>query len=467
MKKIIESQRWFLIFGIITTITLILSPGLFLNENNSFVLAAPAKQETQYHTYLPAIVHKYPSNSVFGVAIGNDSPGLSQMVEAGLEWTRYFLDWATIEPTEGIRSWSAVSSFESQLQAAAYHHVNIILVVDRTPSWALKQGFSCGAVSTTKFPALKNILSDIVNRYSAAPYNIKLYELWNEEDAAGLLGCWGDMSDTNYYGGGYYGEMLKAVYPTIKTANSQAQVYVGGLLLDCDPRLNLPNKNCTSSKFLEGILHTGASPSFDGISYHGYDYGSNIPGVYGNSNWNSSWNTGPVFITKLAYINSLLAKYGVTGKTIMATETALICDSCGGITAFEENKAYYVTQTYAHSIALGLTANIWYYATGWRNSGFLNGDLSPKPAYHAYKTAYNRLYGAAYSGSADFPGVKGYKFDLGNHMTWVVWSLDGSAHDITLPNTPTSVIDSLGNPVSFSGNTLSITIKPLYIEFQK
>ena len=36
-----------------------------------------------------------------------------------------------------------------------------------------------------------------------------------------------------YYGGGYYGEMLKAVYPQIKAVNLQSQVH-GWILLDCD-----------------------------------------------------------------------------------------------------------------------------------------------------------------------------------------------------------------------------------------
>jgi hypothetical protein len=37
------------------------------------------------------------------------------------------------------------------------------------------------------------------------------------------------------FGGEYYGNMLKIVYPAIKSADPQAQVLVGGLLLDCDP----------------------------------------------------------------------------------------------------------------------------------------------------------------------------------------------------------------------------------------
>ena len=52
---------------------------------------------------------------------------------------------------------------------------------------------------------------------------VKYWEIWNEPDIpAGSIsdpdqpgGCWGDPADP-YYGGQKYGEMLKAVYGTIK-----------------------------------------------------------------------------------------------------------------------------------------------------------------------------------------------------------------------------------------------------------
>jgi hypothetical protein len=83
-------------------------------------------------------------------------------------------------------------------------------------------------------------MHDLVARYSVPPYNVKYWELWNEPDVdpalAGLIGgdipfgCWGDSTDP-YYGGGYYAEMLKAVYPRIKAADPQAQVARGRIAL--------------------------------------------------------------------------------------------------------------------------------------------------------------------------------------------------------------------------------------------
>ncbi len=106
--------------------------------------------------------------------------------------------------------------------------------------------------------------------------------------------------------------MLKVVYPQIKAANPDAQVLVGGLVQDCDPR---PGASCeivgkppSHCKFLEGILHNGGGPFFDGVSFHSYDYykaNGDQNCLYCNPNWLSSWNTtGPVVALKAQYIRA-------------------------------------------------------------------------------------------------------------------------------------------------------------------
>ena len=155
--------------------------------------------------------------------------------------------------------------------------------------------------------------------------------------ADSVYGCWGDKSDT-YYGGAFYGNMLKTIYPAMKAVDYSAQILVGGLLLDCDPRTV-----CTTKKaplFLKGILEAGAADSFDGISFHAYDYYQSTWSSYAyakNGNWKSSWNgeTPPdasgsftlywtgVMLAKLDYIKEVLATYNVTGKYYINTEAAL------------------------------------------------------------------------------------------------------------------------------------------------
>jgi hypothetical protein len=335
----------------------------------------------------------------------------------------------------------------------------------------------------------------VVARYSVAPYNVKYWEVWNEEDApfiAGdnIFGCWGDKTDT-YDGGGYYADMLKAAYPKMKAADPQAQVMVGGLLLDCDPRAGA---GCSQSggspvppMFLEGILKNGGGPYFDGISFHGYDFydwvdWSGTLGRYGNGGWQSTWNsTGPVTLAKAEFIKSILGKYSVTGKFLMNTEVALVCgDSNGNVPApypdychstdFETTKAYYVAETYAVGIMEGLRANLWYAVFGWRDSQLLNTDKSPTLAYTAFKFARSELRNSTYLGavsSSDIGGVsnvKGYKFQRGDRRVWVVWSLDGNTHTINMSSAPLAAWDVMGVSVATS-TSMSVTLKPLYLEW--
>jgi hypothetical protein len=327
---------------------------------------------------------------------------------------------------------------------------------------------------------------------------VKYWELWNEPDVDPALasyiggtdnefGCWGNLTDP-YYGGGYYGEMLKAVYPKIKEADPQAQVVVGGLLLSCDP-VNHCSPTDNSPRFFEGILANGSSDYFDGVGFHSYEYyyyNVNNPqaniGHYGNLSWSSSWNTtGPAGIAKSRYLKSLLAAYAVSGKFIMNTETALVCgdfngdgDGCesGSDSPYEVTKAYYIAQSYAAAIAENLVANVWYSVTGWRNSGLINSDLSPRLAYTALKFARQELQNAAFEGeiqSADIGGatnVMGYKFRRSDRRVWLLWSLDGEPHTVPFSKYPLAMWDVFGNHLALSGSLeQSVTIMPVYMEF--
>ncbi len=441
-----------------------------------------------------------PQAPLFGVGVDHltTAGGLDQVAAANISWTRLpGVQWSTVEASPGTYNWSVLADLETDLKNGSSDGFKVVLLVHSTPEWARKDGGTgpwCGPIAEAKLPDFAKFMKALVARYSVAPYNVKYWEIWNEEDTpygtgdAGF-GCWGDSSDA-YFGGGYYAEMLKAVYPQIKAADPQAQVLIGGLLLGCDPRGGCAAGTSLPSMFLEGILRNNGGPYFDGVSFHSYDYYYGGLGEYYSPYWLSassstlpSWPStlptpthfGPVFIAKAQFINSLLSQYGVTGKYLMNTESALICGKTGQEAPcvtddMAYTKAYYIAQAYAAAIAQGLRANIWYSALGWRASGLLNGDLSPQPAYTAFKFATSELANAAYAGnivSADLGGVSGvmgYKFQRGSRRVWIVWSLDGSTHSITLPGVPVAAWDALGNSVTKAA-TMDVTLNPLYLEW--
>ena len=439
-------------------------------------LPLPAASGTITPTlYLPLTLANWPPPNVFGVTISPVTPGagLSQVLSTTTQWTRGpFVAWQLVEPTPGARNWGAIASLESELLTSAQSHLSVILGVGQTPLWAQKvPGSFCGPVAANQLPAFAAFMHDVVARYSVPPYNVTNFELWNEPDIdpAGFpgnspIGCWGNAADP-YYGGGYYAQMLSQVAPQMKSANPGVHVIVGGLLLDCDPVHPPAGKNCLPSKFLEGILRGGGAPYFDGISFHSYDYYSGILGQYSNPNWNSAWNSGgSVSWAKLKFIQSVLATYGVTGKFIANTEMALLCDA-NSTTDFDRTKADYLAEAYATAIADGLTANVWYSLAGWRNSGLLDGNNQPVPAFAAYSFSAQELHDAVYKQSLNaYPGVTGFEFAHHLGRTWVLWSADGASHLANLPSSPVAVEAVDGTPITPT-TSLNVGIDPVYVEW--
>jgi hypothetical protein len=432
--------------------------------------------------YMPLIFKTFPQPpTVYGIQLNaiTEAGGLSKVAELKSTWVGEFaILWNNIESTQGVYDWSSLASQERQLKNVVAKGLTPIVNVRFTPTWAqLYDGYLCGPMEQQYFDEFATFLQKVVERYSVAPYNVKYWEIWNEEDIDHAIvppgsywGCWGDSTDP-YYGGGYYAEMLKVVYPVIKAADPEAQVMVGGLLLDCDPR---PGAGCLAvghdpgpSMFLEGILSNNGGPYFDGIAFHAYEYYYGSLGQYGNPNWGSAWNTtGPTSMAKVQFIQELLGNYSVTGKFLINTEAALLCDSCTNDADFETTKANYVAESYAGAIASGLKGNLWYTLLGWRNSGLVNADLSPRPGYIAYQFSRNELRDASFVQKiTSFGGVMGYEFNRGDRRIWVLWSRDGYTHNVTMSPAPLAVCDVLGSCSPSPALPLAITISPVYLEF--
>lgn len=440
--------------------------------------SAPAGPYTQY---LPMIMRGIDT-TVFGVHMQpiDDTNGLTHISNAQLTWTRTNgLLWSQVEPTEGARNWSAQASLEQQLIRAAQKNVKVVLIVRSAPTWARAVSNSeCGPIRADKFAAFGNFMRDAVARYSAAPYNVKYWEIWNEQDAEVKVsgtggedefGCWGNFGDP-YFGGGVYGDMLKMVYPSIKSADSSAQVIFGGLLLDCDPNSPPAGKNCLPAKFLEGALRNGAGPFFDGVSFHAYDYYAYAMGKYSNSNWASSWNTtGSVMIAKARFIRQVLAAYNVTGKFLMNTESALLFyGSATTNDTFEATKAGYVAQANAAALAEGLSANIWFSANGWLFSGMFSPSGVPNYAFVAQAFQRQVIANSVYSRQlTEFSNMMGYEFDRRDARVWVMWNVGASASQtVNLPGAPTAIYDTFGNSLPLS-TSFSVERMPVYVVWNR
>lgn len=474
-----------------TTITENNLPTVIPVQSPSSTPADPEPMETASPAQTPTPSPTAAIKPYMGIqVIRMDQPLQAEMFRgSGAAWSRHaYIHWEEIEP-ENVEvkefQWETVE--EDMLLAAVEGGQQTIANILFTPPWAQKYpGYSCGPIAEDALDDFAEFMEAVVKRYSIPPYNVKYWEIGNEPDIAwGLVkgnsgyGCWGELDDP-FYGGGYYAEMLKHLYPAVKSADPDSQLVVGGLVLDCDP-VNPPEtqpnsgelRDCTAAKFMEGIFEAGGGDYFDGISFHAYDYYYGEQGLYGNDGWHSSSDsTGPVLQAKTRYLRSLLDRYGYPEKELLNTELAVLCgrsgeeDFCLG-DPYTETKSGYISQANAAALAAGLRVNLWYSLTGWRGTGLVSKEMQPLPAYRAYQFTASIMNQAVYLNEVDeFSGVMGHRFENNEGEFWLVWSLDGESRTISLPDVPEGIYDVYGNSILeqlLSESELQIAVAPVFI----
>lgn len=428
--------------------------------------------------YLPVLNRQFPLASIFGVesldlvkdfGFARDY-GLVEIQSTQAYWLRRNgVLWSEIEPNPGERRWENLRALDEFLSQVSKRRMQTILIVRSAPEWAQKYpGMTCGPIDEAELDRFAAFMHDLVKRYSGPSYNVKYWEIGNEPDAPinnGDMpyGCWGEVGDP-YYGGSYYAVMLERVYHQIKAADPEAQVLVGGLLLDCDPDHPPESppgsgvyKDCTMGRFLEGILAAGGGEHFDGVSFHAYDYYYGSLHQFGNPNWHStSSTTGPSLTAKVAFLRSVLAQYGTEDKYLLNTETALLCDQ-GCDEAYERTKAAFLVKAYTEAIRLDLHANIWYEVFGvWRNSGLLHLDSSKRPAYFAFQTLIKLLGDSRFEREIpDVPGARIYQFSAPGQTIQVAWSISGGPVPYAPASLPAEIFNYAGAPQAIMNITLS------------
>jgi len=436
--------------------------------------------------FLPYVLGEYPPpQSVFGVEITIPHPNYNAKAETlQTYWVRNAtFSWAAIEPNPPNSSgkptydWSSVS--ESYLIDAYQRELTVIATVKYAPKWARRyKKRACGPIAEENLDEFARFMKDLVKKYSAAPYNIKYWELGNEpdiqpwvfaeDDEYPLYGCWGD-PDSNTYGGKYYGKMLKKVYPAIKAADPQANVLIGGLLLDCDPTVD---SNCKSGNFFKGILETTGGNYFDIVSFHSYAGFSSSGNIIDETH--PKWaHRGGVVVGKIDFLKEVMNNYGVN-KPIMLTEVALFC--AWGCTTpdddFLDAQADFVVTMFTRIWQANLMGAIWFTlpGPGWRDCGLLDSKGLPRPSHDAYFFMTEELYNFKLTGKViDYPGIKGYKFARSGKNVWLMWSADRQIPvEIELPAGWKKVMDKFGtilfeNTNPPVGNKITVD-HPIYVE---
>lgn len=421
-----------------------------------------------------------PPPNVFGGEIipGPDSIVAPLAVNAGVTWTRYVeLEWSKVEPSPGVRNWDALANVDRALAARSGAGLTNIVIVGDTPVWARQSpAQACSLIKPEALDEFAALMEDLAGRYKRPPYYVNHWEIYNEPDVDPRyaspeqnFGCWGNENDPNF-GGGYFSQMLSTIYPRMKNVNPDAQIIIGGLLLDCDYKYAYPQgRNCESSKFLRGILQHGGGTNFDAVAYHGYPLHAMV-----RQDWERAYplwsHRNGVVLGKLEFIREELGAFGVD-KPIFLTEGALLCyegSACNtDQTLLRQDQANYVMRLYSRAMAHDITGVIWYSVNdpGWRYPGMLDSQLEPLPAYHALDFMTSQLGTATFIGTlGNGTGTfEGYAFRANNREIRLYWSNDLTPYTVPFPAGAT-LYDKLGNqlPPPTTG-LLTIGFEPVYV----
>lgn len=365
--------------------------------------------------------------------------GGAEMAAAGARWLSIFVTWSDVEATKGSYDWTSTDAF---LMKAAAQGYQMLITVTGNPQWAAHNW--CGPVDD--LPALAEFMRRLVTRYSAPPYNVRHWSLYNEPDnfdpAVTVGGCWGlpyprPSPLPTRLGGGAYADMLKVVYPAVKQANPAAVLAMGALAYDYFPE----DGGSFDPYFFDELLKSGANKYFDMLNFHYYYAfayrwdaafaGRYNDGVIGKAMWlrqeYSNWTGEPT--PKPMMLSEIGSPSDVSPRPPGDTQPYSL-----------DRQANDVIKEQARAMAAGLYPIIWFQAADppgaeWAYKyGLIGLDNTKKPGYYSYQTFTREMAGAqSPMPRKDFAGsVEGYDFLVKGRVQTVLWQTAGTGGTIPL-----------------------------------
>ncbi len=429
--------------------------------------------------FLPLILKNHPMLSIFGM---DGKTKFDRIAETGTSWVRLntALLWSEVQP-EGPTSFNwdntNVQRIEYEILEAKSKGLAVLLIVRSTPNWAMKYpqtGKKCGPIARVYFDEFASFMREVVVRYSQPPYEVMHYAIWNEPEinladtqSDMPIGCWGD-PDESYFGGVYYGELLKELYPIVKGVNQNVQIVTGSFLMYCDPRWSgtgacPPNTYTAWANFFEGVL-IGSQGLFDVVGYNGHvSYVAGINPVWSERN-NWRWSrAGGLVDGKVNYLQEKMSNRLGYQKPIMLTEGGLV-DGSDGDPVFEEAKSDYLVYGYANTWAIGLKANFWYTFEGWKGSALISGNQA-RPAFYAMKTMTQILKDAKFINREVFTEYEKFIYHRGSQEIWLLiptGEVAGTSYNVSKPDNFVKLVDIYGNEQPDPGSIISFS-RPVYV----
>ena len=273
---------------------------------------------------------------------------LDLIKNAGIGWIRDEVYWSEVEKEKGVFRFPP--AYDHYLSAAQARGIQVLLILDFGN--ALYSGAEKGAPATVvERRAFARYCNEVVKRYR--PFGVRHYEIWNEPNASMF---WKPQPSP-----GDYAKLLEVAYKSCKDADP------GATVLGC-------STSGTDLDFIGRVLDAGGGRFMDAVSFHPY--------------------CAPLPPEKKVITDFSKLKGLAPGKPLWITEFGYPTHT-GPAGVDEETQANYLVRAFLLARASPSIERVFWYdfqndgedrADAEHNFGLVRNDLTPKPAYGAFKT---------------------------------------------------------------------------------
>ena len=333
-----------------------------------------------------------PNKLAYGMAAHfwwQDKPRVAGLVkDAGFGWAKQQVRWGDVEQVRGQPDFSEL---DATVDAAINANLNVMLSVVTAPVWSRRAGGVDGPPDDPN--TFASFMAQLAARYRG---RVRAYEVWNEQNFARE---WGG----SRINAGQYVELLKVVYPAMKTADPGALVITGA---PTPTGFNDPNIAIDDVIYLEqmyryqnGIIRTVS----DAVGAHAGGF-NNPPEDDPDTRTvptTSFKGHSSFYFKRIADLHAVMARYGDGAKKIWVTEFGW--STANGAPGYEygaDNSDQQQADYLVRAFQLARTQYPWVGAmfvwnlnfpavTGLPANdekvpfGIVNRDWSPRPAYRA------------------------------------------------------------------------------------
>lgn len=185
---------------------------------------------------------------------------LASVADGGFRWVRQRFGWDLIEPERGEYDWSV---WDTIVNAANRHHLQLVVVLDGSPRWA-RAGED---VANPLAPPLENrdygdFVSSVARRFGE---QIDYYQVWDEPN---IDPHWGARSVDP----AAYARLLREAAIQIRATDAEAHILVAALA----PNVEAGGANMNELGFLDQLYLEGANEWFDVVAAQPYDFGEGL-----------------------------------------------------------------------------------------------------------------------------------------------------------------------------------------------